>query len=160
MGISKARQKIRDNANPATGESYPSRRWDISDERAFIETLVNQRTGILLVVFSVVIGGAYGTSPSPLAKSSILTFGAFVCSLMGSTVWRSQKKLDIIFKLIKMDESHPLTVVDEIAGPSGSRRRIIGYLLPFIYAAVLIIAALVSWAEYLFGPQGLYTALT
>ncbi|WP_319496332.1 hypothetical protein [uncultured Cohaesibacter sp.] len=145
MSLEAAREIVRDNAKPnMEGASFPSRRWDLSDERAFVETLVNQRTTILLAAFSLTMGGAFGTGVSVVMKQLILIFGAVVCCLITLTVWRVQKKLDILIRLIKMDAGHPITVVDSIIGSTGSKRKLIGYALPSLYSIALVSAAIAA----------------
>lgn len=140
-----SRKTIRDNGNVVGEEKFASPRWDISQERAFIENLVGQRTSFLLVFFGLVVAGAVNARSLQAMQFSILAFGCLVCFGLALAVGRSQKKLDIILDIIGLDPAHPVTVVDAIAGSSGSKRKIIGYALPWACVLALAVASAVSW---------------
>lgn len=105
--------------------------WDISEERAFIENLLSQRFNFFLVFFSLVIAGAM-SAPSQLFFQTILTLGALICWLLALTVFRSQQKLDVLLSKIFEDKSHPATEANDACLNKGSRRKIIGYIIPKI----------------------------
>lgn len=145
IAIEAAKKTIRDNGTPIEIEKFASPRWDISQERAFIENLLGQRTSFLLIFFGLVIAGAVNARSNQTMQFSILVLGCLVCFGLALAVGRSQKKLDIILSIIKLDPAHPVTVVDAIAGPSGSKRKIIGYVLPWACVIALAVASAVSW---------------
>jgi hypothetical protein len=128
--------EVRDNAKGQT----VSPRWDISQERAFMETLLGQRFNFLLVFFSLVMAGAVNSRESPFIQASVLSMGAIICFCLMLTINRSQQKLDLIIAIIMEDPHHPVTVINALAkGPS--RRRLIGYYVP-----AFCFVALASWA--------------
>lgn len=119
--------------------------WGMSQERAFMENLLGQRTSFLLVFFALVIGGAVTASRMPGTQLAILLLGTAVVFLLSLAVGRAQKKLDIIFDILKEDSTHPFTVIDEKAGPTGSKRWLVGYALPWLCAIALSAASVASW---------------
>lgn len=146
--LAAAKKAIRDNGTPIGDEKegkFASPRWDISQERAFLENLLGQRTSFLLIFFGLVIAGAVNARSLQVMQISILVFGCLVCFGLALAVGRSQKKLDIILDIIKLDPAHPVTVVDAIAGSSGSKRKIIGYVLPWACVIALAVASVISW---------------
>ena len=124
--------------------------WDMSQERAFIENLLSQRFNFFLVFFSLVIAGAIN-APSQLFFQTILTLGAIICWLLALTIFRSQQKLDVLLKFIFEDSSHPAKKADDACKNRGSRRKIIGDIIPTIcctFLSVLSILAIFNIIKY------------
>lgn len=142
-------QEGRNDAVNVGKEKTASLSWDMSQERSFIENLLGHRVNFLLVFFALVIAGAINTSKMPGIQLSILLFGTIVVSLLSLAVGRAQKKLDYILNILKKDPAHPVTVIDNLAGPSGSKLWIIGYVLPWFCAIILAIAFSASLLVYL-----------
>jgi sulfite exporter TauE/SafE len=130
-----ARSTIRDNSRTKSDPAY-SPRWDLSQERMFIENLLGQRITFMLVFVGLVANAAVQVRAAAEISAAIIIFGMILCYLIAGAIWRSQQKLDIIIQLIKMDVDHPLTVVDSLAGPD-SRRKIIGAMLPWVCIGLL-----------------------
>ena len=126
--------------------------WDMSQERVFLENLLNQRFSFFLVVFSLVLAGAIN-SKAQLHLQIVLTLGAIVTALFASVLGRSQEKLDIILADLFSDPTHPATIVDRRAKKGGSRRRMIGVWIPRICSGVLIAGAVLSWLYILEVPK-------
>ena len=143
-----AAAKIRDNGRPNEGVTYTSPRWDISQERAFIENLLVQRVGFLLVFFGLVVAGTVSAQALPTVQFLILAGGALFSALLALAIGRAQKKLDLLINIIKHDPDHPLTIIDDIAGPSGSKRKLIGYAVPWLCVFTLISASLARSAAF------------
>ncbi len=136
--------------------------WDMSQERVFIETLLNQRFNYLIVFFSVVIAGAINTG-NELHFKIILTIGALVSYLLFSSLQRSKVKLDLIIEDLKSDPSHPVKVIDFLANDKArerdffelfafarlSKRHIIDTIIPFGIFVVLALGASLAWLELL-----------
>jgi len=119
----------RDKASPV---------WDMSQERAFIESLLTQRFNFFLVLFSIVIAGSVNAK-TQVQLRIILGIGTVVGVLFASVLGRSQEKLDLILNDLFTDDSHPATIIDKKAKKSGSRRRLIGVWIPRLCCAVLIV---------------------
>jgi disulfide bond formation protein DsbB len=126
--------------------------WDMSQERAFTENLLNQRFSFFLVVFSLVLAGSIN-SKAQLHLQVVLTLGAIVTGLFASVLGRSQEKLDLILADLFSDTTHPATVIDKRAKKGGSRRRLIGVWIPRICSAVLIVGAVLAWLGVLQVPR-------
>jgi hypothetical protein len=118
--------------------------WDMSQERAFIENLLSQRFNFFLVFFSLVVAGSIN-APSQLFFQTILILGTFICWFLALTLFRSQKKLDIIINLIFEEQSlHPAKRTDDKCHNKGSKRKIIGYAIPSICCSFLTIISILA----------------
>ena len=126
--------------------------WDMSQERAFTENLLNQRFSFFLVMFSLVIAGAINTK-TQLQLQLLLTLGAVVAVMFASVLARSQEKLDLILDELFKDETHPVTIIDRASTKGGSRRRLIGLWIPRLCSVVLLLGATLAWCGCLRVPQ-------
>jgi len=126
--------KQRDEASPV---------WDMSQERAFIENLLNQRFNFFLVFFSIVLAGSINAKTQTHLQI-ILGLGCVICVLFTMVLRRSQEKLDLILADLWRDESHPSYIIDKSAKKCGSRRRYIGIWIPRFCCAALIIGFILS----------------
>lgn len=107
-----------------------SEEWDLSKERNFIETLVQQRFNFLLVSFSLTIAGA-ARADTRLMQFAIFSIGAVLCWFVGQTVRRAHDKLDLILKRLHKVHGHPVKVIgDELKFNCRSE----------------------NWSSYIFGP--------
>ena len=122
--------------------------WDMSQERAFIETLLNQRFNFFMVFFSLVIGGAINAK-TDLHIALILTLGFVIALLLSLVIGRAQQKLDLIIDDLKTDLSHPIKIIDDLAGPSSTKRRLLGYWIPVLCCIVLFLGAIFAWCAYI-----------
>ena len=64
-------------------------RWDISQERALMQTLLGQRFNFLLVFFSIFVAGAVNARENPVLQASVLSLGALVALCLTSAIWRA-----------------------------------------------------------------------
>jgi hypothetical protein len=63
--------------------------------------------------------------------------------MLALTLQRSQQKLDIILNNdLYPDPNHPATIINDAAGPSGTKRRIIGIWIPWLCVSILFFAAI------------------
>ena len=136
------RLTVRDNAST---DSPSTPRWDISQERAFLENLLGQRFNFFLVFFGLVIAGSIQVRALPQIQALILAFGTIVSFLMMLTLFRAQAKLDLIFGLLIKDPHHPFTVITQMAGSGGSMRRHIGKTIPIVCVSALGIMTFLAW---------------
>jgi hypothetical protein len=119
----------RDKASPV---------WDMSQERVFEETLLNQRFNFFLLFFSLVAAGSVNARTQVLFDA-ILAVGTIVCVLLALVLSRTQQKLELILDDLFTDESHPATIVDRrVRKRGGSRRRLIGLYIPWICCTILV----------------------
>lgn len=114
-----------------------SQNWNMSDERAFLENLLNQRFNFFIVLFSAIIA-SYLTIDSDIHKLIILGIGCIILFLMSLIVFRSQRKLDEILKILYEDPMHPTAKINNIVGSKGSKRKILGYTIPILCLIILI----------------------
>jgi hypothetical protein len=119
-------------------------RWDLSQERAFIETLVGQRFNYMLIFFSIICAGFINAKDEGALQAVLPTIGAIVCACLALAIGRAQQKLDIILGLLHRDPRHPVSVTATHASGK-SRRGLIGYTIPWMCTAILAVAATVSW---------------
>jgi hypothetical protein len=124
----------------------------MSQERAFIENLLNSRFSFFLVVFSFVLAGAINAKIQ-LHLQVVLTLGAVVTTLFAAVLGRSQEKLDLILADLFSDPTHPAAIIDTRAKKGGGRRRLIGIWIPRICCGVLITGAALAWFCVLTVPE-------
>ena len=104
--------------------------WDMSKERAHIETIVGQRFNYLLVFSSIIVAGAINAKDNKPLRMAVLLFGSAVAFFLTLTLYRAQQKLDLALQELFKDKAHPASVVNEMAGPGLSVRKLIGYVIP------------------------------
>ncbi|MGB8420862.1 helix-turn-helix domain-containing protein [Paraburkholderia sp.] len=143
----------RDRASPV---------WDMSQERVFLESLMNQRFNFFVVFFSVVIAGA-ANAKSQRFLQLILTFGFIVELLICPLIYRAQFKLNLIVEYLESDLSHPMTIIDAKVKTKtkGIRRllthprirmHVMGTVAPSICCCILLAGAMASMAGWLEAP--------
>jgi len=121
--------------------------WTMSNERAFMETLVCSRFRFFLIFFSSVIGGAIAVE-DPLQRTLVLTVGTLISIPFAATIARAQKKLNIALRILFEVEGHPAKILDA-ACTGRSRRNLIGYGIPLLSCVILVAWATVAWCNYL-----------
>jgi hypothetical protein len=127
----------RDKASPV---------WDMSQERVFEETLLNQRFNFFLLFFSLVAAGSVNARTQVLFDA-ILAVGTIVCLLLALVLARTQQKLELILTDLFADDSHPATIIDRrVRKRTGSRRRLIGLYIPWICCTILVIGLVLALA--------------
>jgi hypothetical protein len=124
-------------------------RWDLSQERAFIENLLNTRLAAFLVFFGIINAGGWSVSSHPYLQAIILTIGAGITWALTYLIGREQAKLDAILKILMTDPEHPAAVVNAMMGRAPDGRWIAGYILPAACAAVVTLAAALGWTGHL-----------
>ena len=118
---------------------------DMSNEREFIEGLVNSRFRFFVIFISIIIAGSSIVKNEFLFKV-VLTFGFVISFLIALTIARSQQKLNIIFNLLP--DEHPAIIVNEEAKKNPftrSVRNVIGYYIPAICCLFLLLLSLLAW---------------
>ena len=132
--------------------------WDMSQERSFLESMLNQRVTFLLVFFSLIMAGSLqAKTPTQLRVIFGLGFIMSTCLLM--PILRAQQKVDLIITELYKDPTHPVTQINESANKQSfwklrliSMRRVVGYVVP----SLLVIALL---ALFMFGLTSPYSWL-
>jgi hypothetical protein len=135
--------QLTDFPNNENDDPPRSPRWDISQERAFVENLLGQRFNFLLIFFSIFIAGAVHIEKDHVLQGAVLSLGALIAFFLARAILRTQKKLDVI--LNKLHPSHPHSIIErELQLPTG--RYFVGYWIPWTCFAALTLWALTDWA--------------
>lgn len=122
--------------------------WDISQERMFIETLLNQRFNLFLVFYSITLVG-FVNSNTPFLGEVILVIGSIVSIMFTVVLMRTQHKLDEILKIIFTDSEHAATIINSAVGHSG-KRKLIGRTIPIICCIFLCATTLINLAYIIY----------
>lgn len=138
--MSKTIENFPYNSNNPNASRSPS--WDGSQERMFIENILNQRFNFLLVFVGLVVSGAINARDNKLLQLAVLLFGTVVSFLLSWAIFRAHQKLDVILKTLYSDTTHPAAMVNK-AVCGCSARWIIGWGIPFLCSAFLLIGAIV-----------------
>ena len=98
-------QSERDRSSPV---------WDMSQERAFMEQLMNQRINFFLILFVLIMTGTLN-SKKQLFLQIILGCGSVLCTILMLGVFRATQKVNKIIKHLKKDDTHPISIIDKEA---------------------------------------------
>lgn len=128
---------------------YRSPHWDISQERVFMETLLNQRFNFFLLFFSIVLAGAINARSDIYISATVCTVGLVICCLVRQAIDRASHKLDLIFQELSSDPYHPYTYIDIKAGRRGTKRHIIYRRVPTFCISILLFSSIICWAAWL-----------
>jgi hypothetical protein len=117
--------------------------WDMSQERAFMETLLNQRLNFFLVFFAAVVAGTLSATEL-IQVRVLLTIGLLIGLLMFLSILRADIKLSLIIRYLRRDRTHPVRIIDRMAGPP-SLRRWLTVGVPVICTALLVAGCASAW---------------
>lgn len=126
--------------------------WDMYDERAHVENLVNARLNFLVVFYSVIIAGVMAAR-SQVEQSIVLTLGTTIVIMSAIAVHRAHAKLDTILKIIygKGNGIGPLPETQEEfrlrpLHQQGLRATaIVGLWIPLFCSVTLLVGTFASW---------------
>jgi hypothetical protein len=119
----------------------------MSQEREFMEGLLNQRFDFFLVLFAATIGGAASVWSNDSARFLILLIGLVVECLLSQVLARAQEKLNLILQELEKDPAHPFKIIDDKANRTGSKRNLVGYCIPRLCCTVLLLSIAFSVLE-------------
>ncbi|WP_455217996.1 hypothetical protein [Kaarinaea lacus] len=122
--------------------------WDMSQERIFIYTLLNQRLQFLIVFFSIVVAGAINATSQERIEI-ILIFGTMISWLLGITIVRTQARLTKILNILAQDPGHPFTVVTQETKQKHRIQPLISYIIPAICATSLTLGSILVLLDIL-----------
>jgi len=88
--------------------------WTMSQEREFMENLVNQRFYYFCVIYTVIVGGAFAAKSDDKAKA-ILFFGAILLGFMLWSIRHANNKLKHILSVLHRIEDHPVRFIGLMA---------------------------------------------
>lgn len=120
--------------------------WDLSQERVFTMTILNQRVAFFLAFFSIVIGGSLNAK-TQLHMQIILVVGAIVLWLLWFPIHYTQIRASRILVLIREDEFHPYSVITkQLPRRQKNVSALLTYSLTTICCASLTIGAVLALA--------------
>ena len=126
--------------------------WDMSQERVFMEQLLNLRFNFFMVFFAAVMAGAAGAGQQ-YERSIILFIGMLLSVLFCLLLARAQWKLNLcLTNLTAVEPTHPYCIIDQEANPKKwwwlppyfSVRRLMGYIIPPICSVMLAVGFVLS----------------
>lgn len=117
--------------------------WDMSQERVFMETLMNQRFNFFLVFIGLILNAAVNSQDDTYFRG-ILVLGSVIALLLTWPIFRAHRKLDTIFLLLKKDVLHPLAFVDSQHKGGWSARWLLGWGIPGLAAFILVVLAVAA----------------
>ena len=117
--------------------------WDLSQERVFVYTLLNQRIQFLIVFFSIVVAGTI-SAKSQEHMQIILIFGATISWLLGIAIIRTQARLAKVLNILSQDPTHPFTIVTLQTNHKRRIQPLLSYAIPAICAISLTIGSILT----------------
>jgi hypothetical protein len=123
-----------------------SPRWDVSQERAFLENLLGTRFNFLLVFFSIFVAGAVRAEGR--LQLAVLLVGTMIAFCLMLTIRRTHYKLEFILSCLRRNTRHPVAHTEaEVSGRPKLKtgRKFIG-----IYVPLICFSALSTWSVYAF----------
>jgi hypothetical protein len=130
--MGRIRSRIREAGN---------RLFDLTDERSATENLINQRLGLFLIVFAIIIVGVV-TTQKKIYFLSILFIGAVLCWVLAYTIIRLARKIGILTKEINSFEVSTSSKIDR--GGAKVTRILLGYFVPIFCSTILVLIFLVG----------------
>src|SRR5438034_10152572 len=92
-------------------------KWDVNQERVFLENLMQTRFNFFLVVFGLWMVSVASIKPK-LPKLVFLCFGIVICSLLWLTIRRICQKVIAALDLLGAATRHPMKQGASSAGQS------------------------------------------
>jgi hypothetical protein len=135
--LSRLRTRIREDGN---------RLYDLADERAATENLLNQRLGLFLIVFAIIIVGVVATDKK-IYFLSILFIGAVICWVLAYTIIRLAKKIGILTKEINSFAGASSSKIEKGGGKTA--RILLGYFVPIFCSTLLFLIFVVGSSGFL-----------
>jgi hypothetical protein len=122
--------------------------WSLSQEREFMEELVQKRFNFLLVVLTLVLGGALSAGSTAKLKI-ILTVGSVILALVSATLFRAYVKLDEVLKVLHQDPRHPIAIIQKRLQDRGfvlfGVQWIVGAFIPGVLTSGLFLVTILVW---------------
>ena len=122
-------------------------KWDLNQERVFLENLMQTRFNFFLVVFGLWMVTVASITSKP-SKLVFLGFGIVICFLLWLTIRRICQKVIAALSLLGADTKHPMKQVASAAGEDRfikvTSNQLIGYIIP-----VLCISLFIFWFFYI-----------
>jgi hypothetical protein len=117
--------------------------WDMSQERVFVFTLVNQRLQFLILFCSIVVAGAINAQ-SQGGVQFVLILGAIISWLFSAVIIRTQARLTTVLNIIEQDPTHPYTIVTLQTKQKYRIQPFVSYIIPVLCSITLTIGGVLS----------------
>jgi hypothetical protein len=127
-------------------ESSKNNNWDLNQERALWEKLLNQKINFFLILFALIIGGI-SFAKSKEFSIFILLVGTVILWILTLSIFNVTHKINIVIRGLIKDENHPTVIIDKKA-----RGRIVrifyGYVLPVFCSGIITLVLLASMSGF------------
>jgi len=117
--------------------------WDMSQERVFVFTLVNQRLQFLILFCSIVVAGAINAQSQGRVQF-VLILGAIIAWLFSAVIIQTQARLTAVLNIIEQDPTHPYTIVTSQTKQKYRIQPLVSYLIPVICSITLTIGGVLA----------------
>jgi len=117
--------------------------WDMSQERVFVFTLVNQRLQFLILFCSIVVAGAINAQSQGRVQF-VLILGAIIAWLFSAIIIQTQARLTAVLNIIEQDPTHPYTIVTSQTKQKYRIQPLVSYLIPVICSITLTIGGVLA----------------
>jgi len=117
--------------------------WDMSQERVFVFTLVNQRLQFLILFCSIVVAGAINAQSQGRVQF-VLILGAIIAWLFSAVIIQTQARLTAVLNIIEQDPTHPYTIVTLQTKQKYRIQPLVSYLIPVICSITLTIGGVLA----------------
>ena len=129
----------------------PGEVWTWSEEREFVENVINQRFNFLLVLFAFILTAATQVN-SEFQLQVLLWVGVLTVVPVSVTIAAASSALEGIFRELFKDESHPATQ-SQRTFPFPRAQLLIGYVVPAVCSLTMIAGALFASTGHLWKPS-------
>jgi hypothetical protein len=123
-------------------------KWTWSDERAFIENLLNTRFGSLLILFELVVLGAVMCDEQSHLQI-VLWLGVLILAPVSVSIFGAQWKFDWILKKLRKESPESPIVQLSAAGKHIPVRWAIGYVVPLLCVGTVLAGAILATFDVL-----------
>ncbi len=117
--------------------------WDMSQERVFVFSLVNQRIQFLILFCSIVVAGAFNAQSQDRFQF-ILLLGAIISWLFSAVIIRTQARLTAVLNIIEQDPTHPYTIVTSQTKQKYRIQPLVSYIIPVICSITLTLGGVLA----------------
>ena len=129
----------------------PGEAWTWSEEREFVENVINQRFNFLLVLFAFILTAATQVN-SEFQLQVLLWLGVLTVVPVSVTIAAASSALEGIFRELFKDASHP-AIQSQPTFPFPRARLLIGYVVPAVCSLTMIVGALFASTGHLWKPS-------
>jgi len=153
ISVQATKAEIKPRLNTGKDNDKPTPVWDIAQESAFMETLMNQRFNFFLIFVGLILNAAVNSQDDRYFKG-ILLIGSIIAAMLAVPILRSHRKMDTIFKYLQREDPvHPLSYVDAQHRSWWSARWLLGWGIPGVAVSLLGLLAILALVGVASGPR-------